>query len=163
MRSVTKTVTDSGNHNHIYFPGTGSCYTGCTTTVVKTGTGTGACDSSSTSFTNVDGSNLSYTVTIPTGWKLLIGASANIYTTTAVTNCNLAIADGGTVLTQMVLAASSSTTLGYQANLLWVIAGDGNSHTITLQYKTSNASDHVEILNAASGVPVMTFFLTPSN
>jgi hypothetical protein len=48
-----------------------------------------------------------------------------------------------------------------------VITGDGLSHTIQLQYLTSNALDSVTIQNNNTGtnsnIPVMITTLTPSN
>jgi len=165
--STAPSVTDSAGvngHNSVTTPGTGLCYDGCAVSTIKTGSGSSNYTSTSTSLTNVDGTNLSYTVTIPTGWKLLINSAGSITVATNPVFVTVALADGGTPLQQQFI---QPTTAGNDQafGLSWIITGDGNSHTITLQYKTSNASDAVTIAqNSSTGLtPTMTFLLTPSN
>lgn len=135
--------------------------TGIPTTTVKTGTGSGNYSSTSTTLVNVDGTNLSYTVTIPIGWKLLIWASCQASGASAAVFYELALADGGAVLAGAVFPQS---TTNLPTTLNWAITGDGASHTVTLQYRTNNAADAVTVQNNSSTTtPVMTFFLTPSN
>jgi hypothetical protein len=137
--------------------------TGIPTVTLKKGTGGGAYSSASTAYVQVDGTNLAATITIPTGWKLIINAAFRIGTLTAVVACNGAIADGGSV----VVETSTLTTgigIAMPASLSWVINGDGAAHTVDLRYKTSNAADSVTIGNSsATDLPTMVFLLTPSN
>lgn len=139
--------------------------TGIPTATVVQGSGSGNYSSTSTSYTNVDGTNLTYTVTIPTGWKLMIWAAADAGVLTAAVAVYVAISDGGTPLTECeILPQAVIGTSIKRAALVDMVVGDGNPHTITLQYKTSNAADAVELLNtSATLTPHMTFLLTPSN
>ena len=121
------------------------------------GSNAGNYSTSSNSFVNVDATNLTYTVTIPANWVLVLTAwfstgqgQAGLYQfldsvvgavglqsgTTAADNISLSI--GGTV------------------------AGDGMSHTITLQYVAGTAGT-IYMLNTAGIVPVMMAMLTPTN
>lgn len=137
--------------------------TGIPTVTLKKGSGGGSYSSASTSFVQVDGTNLTYTVTIPTGWKLMVTASFRVGTSTAAVACNVGIADGGTVVVETVQQTTAAGVLTSSA-LAWAITGDGNSHTVDLRYKTSNGADSVSIGNSSStDVPTMVFLLTPSN
>ncbi len=135
------------------------------TVTLKQGSGSGTYShGGDTSYTDVDGTNLAYTVTIPTGWKLIISASGNGGTLTAATYYGIAIYDGGSAVKEMspysaaILGASTPFSLDH------VITGDGASHTIKLRYKTFNASDSAAIENSSSTArPSMVFILTPSN
>lgn len=138
---------------------------GTPTVTLRIGSTSGTYSTVGTSFSAVDGSNLAYTVTIPTGWKLLINATGIAGNTTAAPNNGavVAIADGATIL-QQTGVTSPSAGIGTQFALCYVITGDNNSHVIQLQFKTTNASDSCIIQNTTGGqLPVMTFLLTPSN
>jgi len=68
------------------------------------------------------------------------------------------------LLVPVGLFGQATVGSGNPMALAWVINGDGASHNIALQYRTSNASDAVGIVNGASGfVPSMVFILSPSN
>lgn len=140
--------------------------TGISTKTLKKGNGAGNYASSSTTYVDVDATNLSYTVTIPTGWKLTIIASADVFVQTAAVNVQVALFDSvaaGVVLerTCWPQAAGGSSV---NATLPYVINGDGSSHTVKLQYKTTNASDSVAIANSSTTfTPTMVFDLSPSN
>jgi hypothetical protein len=134
------------------------------TTTLKKGTNAGNYSSGSTTFTSVDGTNLSYTATIPMGWKLLVDVAGNLGQNTAVVanGVSVALFDGSTQL----CSVSNTTQAPGDANpfaMTWAITGDGASHTITLKYLTANAADAVLIYNSSSIFPVMRFLLTPSN
>lgn len=142
--------------------------TGLPTITLKKGSAGGTYSSASTTYVRVDTTNLAYTVTIPTGWKLMIHASGCINTATSAVICSVALADGSgdnsgiLVENNSLLAGSTSAVLAFALN--WVVSGDGASHTINLQYKTSNGADSVQINNSTStNLPTMTFLLTPSN
>lgn len=137
--------------------------TGIPTITLKKGTGAGNYTTASTTYVQVDGTNLTYTVTIPTGWKLAIACGGSGWTTTASVFFGVALADGGTIIFE-IDPISSSTGTGISWVLNWVINGDGASHTIDLRFKTSNASDAATIQNnIATSIPTMVFNLTPSN
>jgi hypothetical protein len=98
----------------------------------------------------------------PTGWKLKVDVSATISINTAVDFIFLSLIDGSTIVetVQQPAAVASPVT----ASLTWAITGDGNSHTVKLQYKTNNAARSMTVDNSsATRVPTMTFLLTPSN
>jgi hypothetical protein len=142
--------------------------TGIPTVTLKKGSGSGNYTTASTSYVQIDGTNLSYTVTIPTGWKLAIAASGGGFTSTAAVFFGVALADnigggGANVISETtILAASTSNSTAWALN--WVINGDGASHVVDLRFKTSNGADSVNIQNNTSTVmPTMVFFLSPSN
>lgn len=137
--------------------------TGIPTITLKKGSGAGLYTSTSLTYVQVDGTNLTYTVTIPTGWKLLINAAFRAGTNTAAVAHNIGLADGGTIIveTNPTLATANTANPG---SLAWVVNGDGASHTIDLRFKTSNAADAVIMGNqTGTDLPTMTFLLTPSN
>jgi hypothetical protein len=82
----------------------------------------------STTFVSVDSTNLSYTVTIPTGYNLLINAAGNAATARSSANeALIALFDGSTALTSTWIYACSDWV---PWALTWVIPGNGASHTI---------------------------------
>lgn len=138
--------------------------TGIGTLTLKKGSGGGNYTSASTSYVAVDGTNLLYTVTIPTGWKLAIAARGDVTSATAAVLTGVAIADGGVVIVETQVTPATVNVVAAPFALAWVVNGDGASHTIDLRYKTSNAADSVVIANAAATLtPTMVFTLMPSN
>jgi hypothetical protein len=136
--------------------------TGIPTITLKKGSGGGNYSSASTSYVDVDAANLGYTVTIPTGWKLAVSASGNISVLTAAVLVSASLFDSSTLVETEINPNAASAI--FQFTLNWVITGDGNSHTVKLQYKTSNGSDSVQIINnSATLTPTILFTLTPSN
>jgi hypothetical protein len=131
------------------------------------GTAAGDYSSASTTYAAVDGTNLSQTITIPLGWKLVVEACGNISSLTAAAGVNVALLDGSTVLQAEKSIVPIAVGDWTPFSLKWVITGDGLSHTIQLQYLTSNALDSVTIQNNNTGtnsnIPVMITTLTPSN
>lgn len=137
--------------------------TGIPTVTLKKGSGAGTYTSASTTYVQVDSTNLLFTVTIPTGWKLLISSSGRAGTVTAAVAWFVSLADGGVTLVE-TNGIATGVGVANPFALNWVIAGDGASHTVDLRYKTSNGADSVIIGNGtASDVPTVTFLLTPSN
>jgi hypothetical protein len=133
----------------------------------KAGSGAGNYSSASTTVTAVDGTNLSFTVTIPTGWKLAIESSGAVTTSTAIATATVQLYDGtcnvGTAL-QQTQSIPTAATNPESWSLLDVITGDGASHTINLCFATSNAADSVTMLNSSASLsPRMNFILMPSN
>jgi len=144
--------------------------TGVATLTLKKGSGGGNYTSASTTYVVVDSTNLCYTVTIPTGWKLSVVARGNIGTSTAVVAASAAITDNGACATANSGVLVEGQTFGNAAgntepfSLGWIITGDGNSHNVALQFKTANGADSALILNSSSTLlPTMTFTLVPSN
>ena len=128
----------------------------------KKGSGGGDYSTTSASYVDVDSTNLAFTVTIPSGWKLWVTAKFNYLQNTAAAFGNIGILDGSIIaeetLTTTVVGARSS---GY---LQAVITGDGASHTVKLQFKTGNVSDAFLISNSNSTqTAFMSFLLLPSN
>lgn len=112
-------------------------------TIVLTGSGTGSpyslTDATST-LIDVDGTNLKSTaITVPVGWKLQVAARYYGWRTNTTGGAGaIAIVDtsAATVLDITRVTASGSF---WQGTLQAVITGDGNPHTISLQWESSNA------------------------
>lgn len=133
----------------------------------KKGNAAGDYSTNSAAFVNVDGTNLAYTVTVPVGFKLAIQANGTINApsiTTSVTT-DVALADGGTLLSSSTMQDSNGDPSITAFALGWVITGDGASHSITLQYKKDGGSSSAANItnNTTSYVPTMVFVLAPSN
>lgn len=137
--------------------------TGIPTFTLKKGTAAGNYTTASTSYVQVDGTNLLYTVTIPTGWKLAISASGSTWTQTGSVVLGVELADGGNALVE-TFVISSSVSFPVSFALHWIITGDGASHTVDLRYRTTNGADSATILNTSSTqYPTMMFILSPAN
>ena len=131
---------------------------------LKKGSGGGNYVSASTSYVDVDATNLALTITIPTGWKLVVNASGQLTSATAIATVFVSLLDGSTLVEAQVNPTVAGTAGSEDWALNWVITGDGASHTVKLQYKTSNGADSATILNSsATLVPTMVFTLMPSN
>ena len=138
---------------------------------LKKGSGAGNYTNATTSYTVADSTNLCYTVTIPTGWKLGVSASGALSTATAAVVAQAALTDnaacstanaGILVETAPIQGAAIGVADAFALN--WVITGDGASHNIAMQFKTSNAADTASLINSsATVVPTMKFELMPSN
>jgi hypothetical protein len=141
--------------------------TGTATLTLKKGSGAGNYSNASTTPIAVDGTNLTYTVTIPTGWKLGISASGSVTTSTAVATATVQLYDGvcnsGTAL-QSVQSIPTAASNPESWSLNDMVTGDGASHTINLCYSTSVGADTVTMLNSTAPLaPRMLFNLVPSN
>ena len=144
--------------------------TGIPTITLKKGSGAGNYSTASTTYAVVDSTNLCYTVTIPTGWKLAIAASGLGLTSTAVVQVTVALTDNaacstanaGILVEQPLLAPSTGNGTTFSIN--YVVNGDGAAHNIALQFKTANGADSALVVNNSSTIlPTMFFNLTPSN
>lgn len=137
------------------------------TTVLKRGSGAGGYSTNSTTYVKVDSASLQYVVTIPTGWKLLIWAAGTMFFTQTNTLFDVALADGALLLHEQQVYQSEGSTINISSQYPWAllaeIAGDGLSHTISLQFGTPNGNT-LTILNTSNSFrPTMLFLLTPSN
>jgi len=141
---------------------------------LKTGSGSGNYTGTNTILAAVDTTNLCYSLTIPTGWKLAIQADGVLESVTAAVAQSVALADAGTSCTSggvtalagterdITPAAVATFDVGFSTG--YVFTGDGNAHSIVLLAKTSNAADAWGVQNAsAASAPHMTFTLLPSN
>ena len=144
------------------------------TLTLKTGSGGGNYTGANTTFAAVDTTNLCYSVTVPTGWKLSVQASGVLESVTAAVVQSVALADAGaTCTTGGVTALAGSerditpaaiATFDASFATAYVLTGDGSAHSIVLLAKTANGSDDWGIQNtSAAAAPSMTFTLTPSN
>lgn len=128
----------------------------------KQGSNAGNYTTASTSYVDVDATNLKYVVTIPIGSTLSIMASGLANTLTGSAVVSIALADGGVSLAQAALVAVNTTNTE-PWSLNWMITGDGLSHDIRLRYSTSNASDSANMSNASGFFPVMLFQMSQVN
>ncbi|HLW79303.1 MAG TPA: hypothetical protein VKU44_06855 [Terriglobia bacterium] len=132
------------------------------TTTLKKGTGGGAYSTTSTSYVDIDATNLAYTVTIPTGWKLIVSASGFGFSSTAAANIFVSLFDSATLVETSFTPANTTSNGPWALN--WVIAGNGASHTVKLQFKTGAAADAANIANSSSTqIPTMVCQLVRSN
>ncbi len=133
----------------------------------KKGSGAGNYTSASATYVRVDSTNLKFTTVIPTGWKLSANCSGAISSLTAAVNVLFALADGTADNTGIISASIATPALagGWASfSINTVVTGDGASHTINLQYATTNALDSVTIQNTDTiNTVVMAFTLMPSN
>lgn len=131
---------------------------------LKKGTGSGNYTSASTGYADVDATNLALTVTIPIGFKLMVHASGAATSNTAAATVSVSLFDSATLLETQINPTVAGTGGAEPFSLGWIITGDGASHTVKLQYKTSNASDSVVILNSSATLtPTITFLMLPSS
>jgi hypothetical protein len=142
---------------------------------LKTGSGAGNYTGANTAaFASVDTTNLCTTITVPTGWKLKVDASAVIESATAAVAQSFALVDAGVTCTSGGVTALTGTerditppALGaFDVNLhtQYIFTGDGAAHSFSLVAKTANAADSWGIQNtSATSAPSMTFTLMPSN
>ena len=135
---------------------------GLPTLIFLKGDASGDYATSSTSFVKVANS-LSRSLTVPTGWKLRITATGNVYVSTAAVQIVFAIFDGGTSLQEMVIIPPSAAASSDCFHLDYVIEGDGGTHYISLMFRTTNAADAANIRNSSSQIPTMILEMTPSN
>lgn len=125
---------------------------------VKTGSAAGNYTTTSASYTDIDGTNLAATVTVPTGWKAIIHATmfGNNGTLNSGSVC---ISDGTTTLRETNFGAAAANA---PIALQHVFTGDGAAHTFKLRFKS--AATTTTIANtSATDAPIMTVTLIPSN
>lgn len=145
--------------------------TGIATQTLKKGSGAGNYTNGTTSYTVADATNLCFTVTIPTGWKLGISASGGLATATGAVVAQAALTDNAAcstansgILLETPPIQGAGIGIADAFALNWVITGDGNAHNIALQFKTSNVADTASLINSSATItPTMSFSLMPSN
>jgi len=122
---------------------------------------TGNYATTSTSYVDVDATNLTYTVVIPSGYKLFVIATLNTQGTN-VASAGLGIYDsvaaalvGFSVVETIVVNVRNSNVA------LALINGDDASHTVTMQWFTGAGT--LTANGAAENTPVMQFILIKSS
>jgi hypothetical protein len=141
------------------------------TLTVKKGSGAGNYTNATTAYIAADATNLCYSILIPTGWKLGVSASGGLSTATAAVVAQAAVTDTAScgtansgILIETPPIQGAAIGVADTFALDWVIAGDGNIHSVALQFKTSNVADTASLINSSATVtPTMKFELMPSN
>ncbi|HTD21849.1 MAG TPA: hypothetical protein VK738_04300 [Terriglobales bacterium] len=124
----------------------------------KTGSGTGNYSTTLAAFTDIDGTNLSFTTVVPVGWKALITFSCSC-SLSATTNANFAITDAGAGLMTQGLTGTTIQIISFHI----LFTGDGASHTFKMQYNVAGGNTLTVFNSAATLAPVLTVLLMPSN
>jgi hypothetical protein len=160
---------DTNKGMKVYSPGSAAWLSvGSTPTVViKTGSKAGAYSNinNATSFIDLDATNLTYTVTVPTGQKLLIFAkmsALNNSSSDRVTTAMRIFMDGTTQIGGAT-QHTQQTNDGAHHSVNTSFTGDGSSHTFKLQAWMSGSNENCSIFNDATYYPDMLFILTPAN
>lgn len=139
---------------------------GVPTMVVKAGTGLANYTTTSLypTFADVDSTNLSYTVLVPTGWKLHIVAAGDAFVNTAIVQVFVALFDSPVNLQERIILPPNAGSDSIPFSLAWLVDGDNATHTLKLRYATAVAADAAGIRNSSSSRrPTMVFTLAPSN
>lgn len=132
-----------------------------TTITMKSGSGAGDYTTTSATYADVDGTNLAYTVTVPTGFKVLASVTVSLKNSSLGAAVGVALADGTTALTEAMIDAAVASDRE-AVSLTYAFTGDGASHTFKLRWKTSAGTNTMD--NSSSTLaPRMTFFMTPSS
>lgn len=157
------TLTGSSTIGQVAFNNTAISFPSPWAITKKAGSGSGtAYSTTSNTFADVDGTNLSFTGTIPTGWKLLVVFSAQANTSTDYLFVRLFDTQGSVVLQR--ITAGTGAANNYPITLVGEVNGDGNSHTIKPQFANNDNATSVNLSNGTSGdVPIMVVVVIPSN
>lgn len=116
-------------------------------------------------FVDVDSTNLTFTVTVPVGWKLLVMAQGSSACGTDNPNSEaLYVGIHDSIANAQIAFNALAPTYLQAFSLIGALQGDGAVHTIRLQWtRTGGGSNSFDMKNIGGLVPTMTFFLTPSN
>ena len=166
--AVSGGTVNAGTVNQLaYYAGSGNAVSGLTTITnaqngmtmtLKKGSGLGAYTTTSITYVELDATNLAYTVTIPSGYKLHVVATGYSSNSGAAVD-SIALKDGSTLLCENSNGTGTDFT---PFALNTIITGDGASHTIALYAKTNAGT--LSVANGSStACPFMTFVLSPSN
>jgi hypothetical protein len=143
--------------------------TGIPTSALLHGGGGGSYTTTSVTYVVVDSTDLSASLTIPVGWKLLINVSGAM-NPTYQNGYYVALADGISTSACTTLLQETEWFPSYASpevnpfSLTYIYTGDGNAHNINLCFKTSSGSNPASIVNSSSTLaPMMSLVLTPSN
>lgn len=116
----------------------------------------------SSTYADVDATNLGFTVTIPNGWKLGIWVTTTA-DVLAGKGGRIGIFDGSIVVDQQVDNQTASE-LDMPMSLVWEITGDGASHTVKLQFRNTDNVSAFKLSNTNGSLSTtMLFLLMPSN
>lgn len=132
------------------------------TSTMKNGSGAGNYSTSSSSFVDVDSSNLSYTVTVPVGYKILINTCYSWTNSSGSAEVVICISvDGASVIENLNNQPTDTSTANGGA-LTYIFNGDGASHTFELKWKT-DAGTALMFNGTSVRTPCMTFLMLPSS
>lgn len=127
------------------------------TVTMKTGSKAGNYTIAAVTPTDIDPTNLSYTVTVPVGYKMTIAISGGLNTTGAAVPIIYLAVDGSVLNFIEVggVATARAVTLNY------VFTGDGASHVFTLQQELTAGGSAI-MFNQTTQFTTMVFFMTPT-
>ena len=126
----------------------------------KLGSAAGNYTTTSTSFVAVDSSNLSITVTVPTGWKEYCVVVATVWSNTAGASISFGFQEGASTRNQQFVEQQVATRAQVVTDQ-WTITGDGASHTLDTVWATSAGTATMN--NSTTAVPNLTCTLMPSS
>lgn len=129
------------------------------TIVEKTGDGVTNYTTASATYVDIDATNLKYTVTIPTGSNLAVTAFITVQNSLLNSACGFAIYDSAVVAETIDEFVAG---IRNQQVLTTVIVGDGASHTVTAQWKTSAGTSTISG-GSTTFRPRMLFIMAASN
>ncbi len=134
--------------------------TGIPTLTMKSGSGGGDYTIASASLADVDSTNLAFTVTVPSGYKILINSAFCCKNGGLGNVTNVVLADGTTVLTETFMDEAVGGDR-QMMGLTYVFVGDGASHTFKLRW-AAGAGTSTMSNSSATLTPRMTFLMSPS-
>ena len=118
----------------------------------------------SSTYANVDNTNLQRVFVIPAGWKLSVSATGVFAVAAATTSASLILRDSITALSFAALQSNIATAgQAIPWSLVGGIEGDGRTHTVALQFASSDNATAVTITNNSSNYPTMIWRLEPAN
>lgn len=132
---------------------------------ITTKTGNATYSTTSSTFADVDATNLAFTTTVPTGWKLFCIATGEVAPSTDYLIGQLFDTQGSVVLQRIALGggAAGAATWDLGLSLIGTVTGDGLSHTVKLQFANNNNATSVQINGFNGRFAKMVFTLMPSN
>lgn len=134
------------------------------TIVARSGTGAGNYTTTSTSYVDVDATNLAYTVTPSTGNALLFIVTGVMFNDVAGGGQSyLALYDSvlGGILQQTYVNNNANTvSQPYAAVFTATLKGDNQAHTLKLQFKAGAGGGTAHLLNSGGIIAQMLIFLT---
>lgn len=128
----------------------------------KLGTGAGNYTTTSTSYVDVDATNLAYTVTPSTGTKLLVmitGLMQNDVAGGGQSYLGLYDSSSNSILAQTVVNDNGNTVgIEYPAVITTVVVGDNKPHTLKLQFKAGAGGGTAHLHNSGGIIPSLIFW-----
>jgi hypothetical protein len=132
---------------------------GTPTITYKKGSGAGSYTTTSTTYVDVDATNLAFVVTVPRGQKITMNAVFTVGVSVANEIINLALADGMTTLVEAQAQLTGNNMFG---SIQHVFVGDGASHTFKLRWNT-NTGTATMLNGTATLLPTMIFWMGSAN